>query len=405
MQENELKLSGFVNNQQKYIGNTEEGCLEKIYKLLDALDIKFDPNPNKIRQEDIYFDAAQRQIEKLGGSLRIRNIGSQQYLTVKKPLYNRSKTLRREEIESQISETESQQELLTSAFHTHFPECGDEHLEEILRVYNTRHEIKINTPLHAYKLCFDRYEFYCSSVAEGGDPQYEIEIEQIDGDDIEEDPSISKLSILLTDVMGFSFDSNSKYKKGIAWLKNRNAFENRLFVLFDFVSYSKKASTVQNQLIRIFMKLVQPVISQYDAECVKIPSGDGIILGFKTDINIMCFLNDFFSQVRINNNSASKDRSIVIRTAMHYGPVYEYIDINGNPNFAGNGINIVARIGSQTDSNRVLISKECADFLLESERISSQNLSTVYSIKVKHDVVINVMNYYDKDNKIGRPKL
>ena len=47
MQENELKLSGFVNNQQKYIGNTEEGCLEKIYKLLDALDIKFDPNPNK----------------------------------------------------------------------------------------------------------------------------------------------------------------------------------------------------------------------------------------------------------------------------------------------------------------------------------------------------------------------
>ena len=171
------------------------------------------------------------------------------------------------------------------------------------------------------------------------------------------------------------------------------------------VSYSKKASTVQNQLIRIFMKLVQPVISQYDAECVKIPIGDGIILGFKPDINIMGFLNDFFSQVRINNNSASKDRSIVIRTAMHYGPVYEYIDINGNPNFAGNGINIVARIGSQTDSNRVLISKECADFLLESERISSQNLSTVYSIKVKHDVVINVMNYYDKDNKIGRPKL
>jgi hypothetical protein len=100
---------------------------------------------------------------------------------------------------------------------------------------------------------------HCLDTASFGlaypNPQYEIEIEQIDGDDIEEDPSISKLSILLTDVMGFSFDSNSKYKKGIAWLKNRNAFENRLFVLFDFVSYSKKASTVQNQLIRIFMML------------------------------------------------------------------------------------------------------------------------------------------------------
>lgn len=405
MQENELKLSGFVNNQLKYVGDTADDCLEKLYKLLDVLDIKYDPIPNKIRQKDIYFDSNQRQIERLGGSLRIRTIDSHQYLTVKKPLNNHSTILRRKEIERQISESENLQELLVEAFHTYFPECGDELLEEILQVYNTRHEINISTPCHAYKLCFDKFEFYCSSVAEGGDPQYEIEIEQIDGDDIEEDPSISKLSILLIDAMGFNVDSKSKYKKGLVWLRNRNAFENRLFILFDFVSYSKKASTVQNQLIRIFMKLIQPVISQYDIECVKIPIGDGIILGFKADTNILGFLNDFFSEVRTYNNSASKERNIVIRTAIHYGPVYEYIDINGNPNFAGNGINFVARIASQVERNQVLISKDCACFLRESDRIRPQNLSPIYSITVKHDVVISVMNYYDKDNKIGRPKL
>ena len=52
MQENELKLSGFVKNQQKYIGNTEEGCLENIYKMIDALDSKFDLNTNKLPQEE-----------------------------------------------------------------------------------------------------------------------------------------------------------------------------------------------------------------------------------------------------------------------------------------------------------------------------------------------------------------
>ena len=363
------------------------------------------PTPRRIRQEDIYFDSNQRQIEKMGGSLRIRSVDSKKYLTVKRPVDTQSKILKRQETERPISEVENPQELVTEAFKTHFPECGEKLPEEILRVYNTRHEIRISTPRHTYKLCFDKFEYYCSSAGEGGDPLYEIEVEQIDGSDIESDPSINKLSILLTDLMGFEVETRSKYKKGIDWLNSKSAFENRLFVLFDFVSYSVQPSATQRQLVRNFMKLIQPVISEYDTDCVKIPIGDGIILGFMATTNIFGFLNSFFSELRAYNDSAPRNRRLNIRTAVHYGPIYEYVDINGNPNFAGSGINLVARVGSQAEQNQVLVSEACVNFLQDTKRIRTQNLSTAYSITVKHGVTLSVQNYYDRTNGVGCPRL
>lgn len=405
MQENELKLSGIINNQLKYVGDTAEDCLEKLYKILKILEINYDSNPRKIRQEDTYFDSTQRQIEKIGGSLRIRNVDSKKYLTVKKLLDTQSKILKRAEIEIPIAETENPLDLVAEAFRSHFPECGEQLLEEILRVYNTRHEIKITTSCHTYKLCFDKFEYYCSSAGEGGDPLYEIEVEQIDGTDLEADPSINKLSILLTDLMGFEVEARSKYKKGIDWLSNKGVFENRLFVLFDFVAYSTQSSATQKQLVRNFTKLIQAVLPKYDTNCVKIPIGDGIILGFMTSTNVFGFLNSFFSELHAYNDSAPQDRHLIIRTALHYGPIYEYVDINGNPNFAGSGINLVARVASQAEPNQVLVSKACTDFLLDSRRVCAQNLGPVYSVTVKHGVILTVQNYYDRNNGVGCPQL
>lgn len=407
MQENELKLSGFVNNQLKYVGDTAEDCLEKLYKILTILGIQYSPNPRRIQQIDTYFDSKQRQVEKLGGSLRIRSIGSQKYLTVKEPLQisGQSKILKRKEIETPLLAGEDPQKMVAEAFQKYFPQCGEKPPKEILRVYNTRHELEITTSSHAYKLCFDKFEYYCSSAEVGGDPLYEIEVEQMDGDEIEKDPDIERLTILLTDLMGFKVENRSKYKKGIDWLNEKGAFENRLFVLFDFVSYSVQPSVVQKQLVRNFTKLIQPVLLEYDINCVKIPIGDGVILGFMTSTNIFGFLNSFFLELRTYNSSAPEENQLKIRTALHYGPIYEYVDINGNSNFAGSGINIVARIGGQAEQNQVLISEACANFLRDSKRIRTQNLSSVYSVTVKHGVTLSVQNYYDRTNGVGCPKL
>lgn len=407
MLESELKLSGFVNNQLKYVGDTAEDCLEKIYKILDILGIQYSSNPRKIKQIDTYFDSKQHQIEKLGGSLRIRNVDSQEYLTVKKPLCvnSQSKVLKRKEIEIPILDSEDSQKMLTRALQDHFPQCAGKTLKEILRIYNIRHELEITTANHAYKLCFDKFEYYCSSAEEGGDPLYEIEVEQTDGDEIEKDPDIERLTILLTDLMGFKVERRSKYKKGVDWLNQKGIFENRLFVLFDFVSYSIQPSAVQKQLVRNFTKLIQPIIAEYDTKCVKIPIGDGIIIGFITSTNLFGFLNSFFSELHTYNSLALQENQLKIRTALHYGPIYEYVDINGNLNFAGSGINMVARIGGQAEQNQVLVSEVCANFLRDSKRIQIQNLSSTYSVTVKHGVTLPVQNYYDRTNGVGCPKL
>lgn len=405
MLENELKLSGCINNQLKYVGDTAEDGLNKLYKILDILELEYAPTSHMVRQEDIYFDSKDHLLESSGASLRIRNTESQKVLTIKKMLKAQSAVMRREEVELPIPDVENEQQFLTKNFEKYFPQYVGTLLNEILCVYNTRHEIMISTTCSTYKLCFDKFEYYCNSTGEGGDPLYEIEIEQLNGDDIETDSSIGKLSVILTDLMGFSIEKRSKYIKGVDWLKQKEKFENRLFVLFDFVSYSLKPSAIQMQLVREFTKLLQEELSEYDDDCVKIPIGDGVILGFADNINVFSFLSSFSSKLRSYNSCVPNNRRLVIRTAIHYGPIYEYVDINGNPNFAGSGINIVARIGGQAHQNQVLVSNACVNFLKESEGICIQNLDSAQKITVKHDLVLTVHNYYDRSNGVGCPRL
>lgn len=267
-----------------------------------------------------------------------------------------------------------------------------------------RHEIELTTSCgNKYTLCFDKYDYYSQAHGEGGDPLYEIELEQIGESSIDQDPDIQKLSALLTDLLGFQIEKRSKYEKGIEWLENKDKFENRIFVLFDFVAYSQKPSATQQQLVRDFTDLIQPTLEASIPDCIRIPIGDGIILGCPSDTNIVKFLNSFFSRLRRHNKAVSEERVLAIRTAVHYGPIYGYTDINGNSNFAGSGINLVARIASQTEENQVLISEDCVKYLLESQQIEEKYLFEVDPITVKHGLTLVVRNYYDQASRVGCP--
>lgn len=265
-------------------------------------------------------------------------------------------------------------------------------------------EIQLSTHCgNHYTLCFDKYTYYCQETGAGSDSFYEIEIEQIGENNIEKDLDIQGLSRLFTELLGFQTEYRNKYKKGIAWLKDEHTFESRIFILFDFVSYSRAPSIVQRQLIRDFINLVYPRLEEYAPDCIKIPIGDGMILGCPSDTGIIAFLNSLFNALRQHNENVQQERRLQIRTALHYGPVFKYTDINGDLNYAGSGINFVARIASQTDSNQVLISQECAQYLLESCRINPQYLSEQTPITVKHGVTLSVRNYFDPQSRIGIP--
>lgn len=400
--ENELKLSGSLNNQLKYIGDAAENVLGKIYKSLELLGITYDAPAKKVVQKDTYYDTRQRLLEKADCSLRIREVEGEKKLMAKKPSQAKSDALQRMEYETLLLAAGQPMANVSGFFRENFPEYKEENLVEILRLRNTRHEIKITTAYGSnYTLCFDKYDYY--SHGEGGDPLYEIELEQIGESSIDQDPDIKRLSTLLTDLLGFQIEKSSKYKKGIEWLESKDKFENRIFVLFDFVAYSQKPSDTQRQLVRDFTDLIRPALTEHMPDCIRIPIGDGIILGCPTDSNVVRFLNSFFSELRYHNNAVSEERVLAIRTAIHYGPIYEYTDINGSLNFAGSGINITARIASQTEENQVLISEDCARYLLESRRIEERYLSEVEPITVKHGLTLDVRNYYDQASKVGCP--
>lgn len=402
MQENELKLSGSINNQLKYVGDAKN-VLDKLYKSLDLLNIAHDSSSKETIQRDRYFDTRQRLLERGGCSLRVRENESGKYLTAKKPISSGQAALKRQEYEEKISGKGDVNKLVADYFRNQFPECASESISEILQVKNTRHQIGISTSRHSYALCFDKYEYYCRESGEGGDPQYEIEIEQIDGEDIDTDPDIKRLSTLLTDLMGFHVESRSKYQKGVDWLENKEKFEERIFILFDFVAYSQRPSSVQRQLVRDFMELIRTPLGQYAADCVKIPIGDGIILGCSVRTNVIALLNSFFDCLRRHNDRVPSKRYLEVRTALHIGPIYEYTDINGNLNYAGSGINITARIASKAEPNQVLLSAECAQRLCETEQIEKRYLSERAEVEVKHGVILSVQNYYDKNSRVGCP--
>lgn len=402
--ENELKLSGSLNNQLKYVGDAVKDVLDKLFKALDLLDIQHGSTPKKIVQKDIYYDTRQRRLERSGCSLRIREIGSDKRMTAKRPRDDGSNALQRTEYEEPLPDAGRRLAHIRDFFQKHFPVYAEEFVEEIIRVNNTRHEIDISTACgNRYTLCFDKYEYYHQATNETSDPRYEIEIEQVNKNSIDSDSDIHKLSRLLTGLMGFQADKRNKYQKGIDWLGNRNHFENRIFILFDFVAYSMRDSSMQKQLIRDFTDLIQPILETYAPNCVKIPIGDGMILGCPENTNVIGFLTSFFNTLWDHNGYVQNERKLSIRTAMHYGPIYEYTDINGNPNFAGSGINLVARVASQTELNQVLISQDCCQYLLDCTRIRARYLGDEQQITVKHGVSLAVRNYCDRRNRVGRP--
>ena len=402
--ENELKLTGLLNNQLKYVGDTVENALNMLCTSLELLSIQHN-TPKKVCQTDIYYDTQQHLLERNDCSLRIRTIENKRILTAKKPLQEIAVPLQRMEYEEHIHTDGQLLDQAKDFFFRHFPDYVENFLCEILQVITTRHEIQISTRSNNnYTLCFDKYMYYSQEMGVGSEPFYEIEIEQIGENNIDRDSDIQNLSRLFTQLLGFQTERRNKYKQGMDWLRDEQTFENKIFILFDFVSYSKSPSIMQRQLVQDFNNLIHPELEKYAPGSIKIPIGEGTIIACAQDTKVIAFLNSLSYKLHHHNENVQKERRIQIRTALHYGPIYKYTDINGQLNYAGSGINFVARIASHTDSNQVLISQECAQYLLESDRINSQYLSKAFSITVKHGISLTVRNYFDRQSRIGTPE-
>ena len=172
-------------------------------------------------------------------------------------------------------------------------------------------------------------------------------------------------------------------------------------VLFiDIVGYSKLSINEQRAAIDELTQAVRASEQVQNAEAaarlIKIPTGDGMALVFykSPEEPVECALEI--------SRALKEHAKIKFRMGVHSGPVSGVIDVNGQANLAGAGLNVAQRVMDCGDAGHILLSKRVADDLGEYEHWRPL-LHDLGECEVKHGVRLGVVNLYR--DEVGNPQL
>src|SRR5256712_11844059 len=172
-------------------------------------------------------------------------------------------------------------------------------------------------------------------------------------------------------------------------------------VLFiDIVGYSKLSINDQRAAIDELTQAVRTSEQVQNADAaarlIKIPTGDGMALVFykSPEEPVKCALEI---------SRALKEHSrLQLRMGAHSGPVSGVIDVNGQANLAGAGLNMAQRVMDCGDAGHILLSKRIADDLGEYEHWRPL-LHDLGECKVKHGTRGSIVNLHA--DEVGNPQL
>src|SRR3954447_21247681 len=161
-------------------------------------------------------------------------------------------------------------------------------------------------------------------------------------------------------------------------------------VLFiDIVGYSKLSINEQRAAIDELNEVVRASEQVQKAEAaarlIKIPTGDGMALVFykSPEEPVECALEI---------SRALKEHH-ELRMGVHSGAVSGVIDVNGQANLAGAGLNMAQRVMDCGDAGHILLSKRVADDLGEYEHWRKL-LHDLGECAVKHGVKLQVVSIF-----------
>src|SRR6202023_406543 len=172
-------------------------------------------------------------------------------------------------------------------------------------------------------------------------------------------------------------------------------------VLFiDIVGYSKLSINDQRAAIDELTQAVRRSEQFQNAEAagrlIKIPTGDGMALVFykSPEEPVECALEV---------SRALKGHSkIKLRMGAHSGPVSGVIDVNGQANLAGAGLNMAQRVMDCGDAGHILLSKRVADDLGEYEHWRPL-LHDLGECDAKLGMRVSIVNLHA--DEVGNPQL
>src|SRR5690242_8019038 len=131
-------------------------------------------------------------------------------------------------------------------------------------------------------------------------------------------------------------------------------------VLFiDIVGYSKLRTSEQNAAVATLNDLVQSSepfqIAEKADRLLKIPTGDGMALVFYSSPEepVECAV--------ALTRALNQHSDLRVRMGVHSGSVSGVVDVSGQANVAGAGINIAQRVMNCGDGGHILLSRHAAD--------------------------------------------
>ncbi len=164
-------------------------------------------------------------------------------------------------------------------------------------------------------------------------------------------------------------------------------------VLFiDVVGYSKFSMNQQRAAVDELTQIVRATEPFQKADgsdrLIKIATGDGMALVFYTspEAPVRC-------AIEISRALKHHPR-LRVRMGVHSGPVSGVVDVTGQANLAGAGLNLAHRVMGCGDAGHILLSKHVAEDLEEYEKWRPL-LHDLGSCEVKHGVRVSVVNLFD----------
>src|SRR5260370_14034429 len=185
-----------------------------------------------------------------------------------------------------------------------------------------------------------------------------------------------------------------------AEIKKKSQLEIAHVLFIDIVGYSKLSINEQLTAIDELTQAVRASEQVQNAEAaarlIKIAAGDGMALVFyKSPEEPLEYALEI-------SRALKGHPKIQLRMGVHSGPVSGVIDVNGQANLAGAGLNMAQRVMDCADAGHILVSKRVADDLGEYEHWRPL-LHDLGECEVKHGMRVSIVNLHA--DQVGNPQL
>mgnify|MGYP005837161947 CR=1 FL=1 len=420
MLEKEVKFISSANTQIKFYNQSISAKIfDKIGELLEALNIevveRFVANPKlPPTRIDYYFDDdwhlfthhcsvsirrhkndidGERPPDKLivkTGETRGTHSGGVDLLT-------------RQEYEAPLSPGEMErflrQGLYLADIHALIPDVDlpldpQDRLVRKGEAYIRRSYFVIGNDPRRYRVSVDRF-YYKSEFDEFSETFTEVEFE--DRSEIKDfEPKVIQLMKILRAMLDVEFSPTSKFRR-FQEFSVHDDFEEFYFVGFDIVSYSNEHSWAQKQAVQLFHKIIKDGITTGGFternRPLMISIGDGAILALRANWhNIIKVIKKIGAAIE-RSNADDQVRKIEYRTAVHYGAVFRFTDLNDSINVAGEGVNTLSRLLEVAQGGQIVLSQEAYERVIDTGRADQRQFVDLGIHTIKHGRTVQVYEY------------